>query len=86
MLKQDFIDMLCCPETRTSVVQVTEPLILKINDRIKKGLMKNRAGTLVAEPIDGGLLREDRQYLYPIRNDIPVMLIEEALPVKDLAS
>jgi uncharacterized protein YbaR (Trm112 family) len=86
MLNQDFIAILCCPETKSNVVLAGEPLLLKVNDAIRKGLMKNRAGVSVTEPIDGGLLREDGQYLYPIRKDIPVMLIEEALPVKELMS
>jgi uncharacterized protein YbaR (Trm112 family) len=86
MLKQDFVEMLCCPETRTSVTLAGAALIAAVNERIQKGQMKNRAGSPVSELIDGGLLREDCHYLYPIRNDIPVMLIEEALPVKELAS
>jgi uncharacterized protein YbaR (Trm112 family) len=26
-------------------------------------------------------VREDRKYLYPIRQDIPVMLVDEAIPL-----
>ena len=31
--------------------------------------------------IDGGLLREDGRILYPVREGIPILLIEEGLPV-----
>jgi uncharacterized protein YbaR (Trm112 family) len=31
--------------------------------------------------MNGGLIREDGKYLYPIRKDIPIMLIDEALPL-----
>jgi uncharacterized protein YbaR (Trm112 family) len=34
------------------------------------------------EPLDGGLIRGDRKMLYPIREDIPVMLIEEGIPLE----
>jgi uncharacterized protein YbaR (Trm112 family) len=30
--------------------------------------------------IDSGLVREDKRYVYPIRQDIPIMLIDEAIP------
>ncbi|MFA6600124.1 MAG: hypothetical protein WCU74_03800 [Candidatus Omnitrophota bacterium] len=84
MLDKSFVDILCCPETKENVSIAEEALIAKVNDRIRKGQMKNRAGAAVTEPIEAGLIREDRQYLYAVRNGIPVMLIDEALPVKDL--
>jgi uncharacterized protein YbaR (Trm112 family) len=31
----------------------------------------------------GGLVREDRQWLYPIVDDIPVMLVDEAISLAD---
>ena len=34
--------------------------------------------------MDGGLVREDRAFLYRIEDDIPIMLIDEAVPLKDL--
>ena len=37
-----------------------------------------------AEPLDGGLIRADRKMLYPIREDIPVMLIEEGIPLEGM--
>jgi simple sugar transport system substrate-binding protein len=55
-----------------------EALISTLNDRISKGELKNKSGQPVKEKLDGGLLRTDRKILYPIREDIPVMLIEEA--------
>ncbi len=33
------------------------------------------------EKIDGGLVREDGKCLYPIRGNIPIMLIDEAIPL-----
>jgi uncharacterized protein len=47
-------------------------------------MLKNKAGQSVKEPLDGGLLRADKKILYPIREDIPVMLIEEGIPVEGL--
>ena len=35
--------------------------------------------------MDGGLVREDGRYLYAIRNDIPIMLVEQAIPLEGIA-
>jgi uncharacterized protein YbaR (Trm112 family) len=38
----------------------------------------------VSEAIEAGLLREDGAYLYVVRDNIPVMLIGEAIPMAGL--
>ena len=40
----------------------------------------NRAGQLVEEKIEGGLIRADGKFLYPIRHNIPMMLVDEGIP------
>ncbi len=80
MVDKELLDILCCPETKQDLQLVEGETIKKINAKIKAGEIKNRGGEVVKEPIDAGLLREDRKYLYPIREDIPIMLIDEAIP------
>jgi uncharacterized protein len=81
MIDQELLDILVCPENKTPVKPAEEALIEKINAAIASGGVKNRGGEAVTEKIDGGLIREDGAYLYLIRDDIPVMLIDEALPL-----
>ena len=80
MISQDLLEILCCPETKENVALVDASLIAKINGKISSGGVKNREGQSVTEKIDGGLLRKDGKYIYPIREDIPIMLIGEAFP------
>ena len=75
------LKILCCPETHQAVSEADAALIAELNGRIDKGLLKNRAGAVVSDKLDGGLLRQDRQVLYPIRHRIPIMLVEEAIPL-----
>ena len=49
--------------------------------RAEAGTLVNRAGQPVREKMEAGLLRADGKALYPIREDIPVMLVEEAIPL-----
>jgi uncharacterized protein YbaR (Trm112 family) len=80
MVDQQLLDILCCPETKQSVAVIEQSVVDKINTHIGAGGLKNRAGEEVKEMIDSGLVREDMRYVYPIRQDIPIMLIGEAIP------
>ncbi len=83
MVDKELLDILCCPETKQDLVLVEESVIKRINAKIKDGTLKNRGGEIIKDPVDAGLLREDKKYLYPIREDIPIMLIDEAIPFEE---
>lgn len=85
MIDQDLLDILVCPENKTPVSVADDALINKANESIAAGTLTNRAGEKITEPIDSGLVREDRTYMYPVRDDIPIMLIDEAIPMELLA-
>jgi uncharacterized protein YbaR (Trm112 family) len=83
-IDKDLLSILCCPETKQDVALAPDSVIAGLNDRIVKGEVKNKAGQVVTERMDGGLLRADKKILYPIREDIPVMLIDEGIPMEGL--
>lgn len=85
MVDRELLDILVCPENKTPVALADEALVAKINAAIAARSLKNRGGETVEEAIDAGLVREDKVYLYPIRDDIPIMLIDEAIPLDQLA-
>lgn len=80
-MTEDLLKILCCPETHQSLTRADAGLIARLNEQIKASALKNRSGKPVAEAIDGGLVRDDRKFLYLIRGKIPVMLIDEAIPL-----
>lgn len=84
MVDQELLDILVCPENKTAVKLVGQEVIDRVNAAVKSGSLKNRAGEKVEEPIDAGLLRADGKYLYPVREDIPIMLIDEAIPMESV--
>jgi len=81
MIDPELLKILCCPETHQSVAAASADKIEKLNQQITSGSLKNHAGQPIKEKIDGGLVRADGKILYPIRQDIPVMLIDEAIPL-----
>lgn len=83
-IDQQLLDILACPETKEPVSVADDTLIAKFNAAIEAGTLKNRVGDIITEKIDGGLVRQDQKYLYPIRDDIPIMLIDEGIPLEQL--
>ena len=84
MIDQELLDILVCPETKEPVSIGSEELIEKINEKINEKTLLNRGNRVVTQTIDGGLIRNDQKFLYPIRENIPIMLIEEAIPLEGL--
>jgi uncharacterized protein YbaR (Trm112 family) len=80
MLSEELLSILCCPETKQDLTIADVSLIGKINQKIERRELKTRGGETIAQKIEGGLVRADKRYLYPVRGDIPVMLIDEAIP------
>lgn len=85
MIDQELLDILVCPETRQAVRLAGDDLVARINGAIEGGGVTNRAGEPVADPLDGGLVREDGGVLYPIRDGIPIMLLDEAIVLDELS-
>ena len=85
MIDQQLLDILACPETREAVSLADEALVASLNRKIEAGQLVNRAGEKVTEPISGGLVREDGRYLYAIRDGIPIMLVEQGIPLEGTA-
>ncbi len=80
------LNCLCCPETHQPLALADPALIGKLNDQLVAGKLRNRAGQPVAGRLDGGLLRQDGKFLYPIHGNLPVLLVDEAIPVAGLSA
>jgi uncharacterized protein YbaR (Trm112 family) len=79
MVDPKLLEILCCPETKQDVAPASADLVARLNQAIAAGSLKNKSGEVVKEKMEGGLLRADGQVLYPIRDDIPIMLIDESI-------
>ncbi len=84
MIDAQLLKILCCPETRQELAVAPDSVVALLNERIVSGELTNRGGQLVTVRLDGGLIRKDGTFLYPVRQNIPVMLIEEAVALQPL--
>lgn len=81
MVHPELLEILACPEDKTPVRLATAAELEALNARIRGGEVRNRGGEPVEEPVPEGLIREDGRFLYPVRDDIPIMLVEQAIPL-----
>lgn len=84
MLDPELLDILVCPETRTPLRMAGDDLLRALNRAVEGGTVRNRGGELLTDPVTAGLVREDGAVLYPIRDGIPIMLIDEAVAVDNI--
>lgn len=81
MISPELLKILVCPETRQELTLADASVVEKLNRAIRDGSVLNRGNEKVVEAVEGGLIRKDGRFLYPIRSGIPILLIEEALPL-----
>jgi uncharacterized protein YbaR (Trm112 family) len=84
MLVAEFMALLCCPENRTPLKQADEELVARLNAHVAAGQLRSRGGQVLSKRLDGALVRADGQIAYPIVDQIPVLLIDEGIPLKEI--
>ena len=73
------LEILCCPITRRPLNRVDEATLNQINAAISSGSVRNHGGAQLIEPLGGALVTGEGDLVYPVRNDIPVLLEEECI-------
>lgn len=73
------LQCLCCPETGQSVRLANKMELEALNRYIRFHSILNRAGQIITLPLEAALIREDGCIAYPIRDNIPILLVEEAI-------
>ena len=84
MISEELVNVLRCPLTRDKVQNAEEGLVDELNRLIAGQSLRTQTGTLIRAPLDGGLVRSDHKLLYPVRDGIPIMLTDEAIPLESL--
>ena len=86
MISEELLKIIVCPETKQELVLAEPEIIKEINSHIQNGTLKNRSGESMNEKLDGGLIqKDDRKYLYPIRDGIPVLLVYESILIDSIS-
>ncbi|MFT5432053.1 MAG: hypothetical protein ACI9OJ_002751 [Myxococcota bacterium] len=78
-INADLLAILVCPKSKRPLTVAPDKRVAKLNASIAKGGVRTVGGKTVERAVAGGLLTEDGTILYPIVDDIPVLLVDEGI-------
>lgn len=73
------LEILCCPVSKTPLGVLKTGKLDKLNAAIESGDALYVDGEKVKEPLQEGLITEDGKVIYPVQDDIPVLLEEKGI-------
>jgi len=84
-MDRKLLDLLVCPTTRQPLHLVDKTALLAVNQAIAGGTVLRADGSAHTAPLTAALVTHDRKTLYPVEDDIPVLLAEEAIASGQIA-
>jgi uncharacterized protein YbaR (Trm112 family) len=85
-MDKNAFETLACPVNHMPVRPAERELLVRLNRAVAAGRIRNQAGRMIETAIADGLVRQDGALLYPILDDIPVMLADEGIAMDQLAA
>jgi len=70
------LEILCCPVTKTPLMMLGEDKLAHLNTAIATGDVLYVGGEEVKDPLTEALISDDMKVIYPVQDDIPVLLEE----------
>jgi uncharacterized protein len=85
-LDRAVLDILCCPLTHMPLEKLAPEHLARLNESIAAGAVRNESRQVLAEPLAGALVTRDGKLAYPIRDGIPVLLIDQGIVLSQCES
>ena len=73
------LEILCCPVSKTALVRLPADKLKKLNAAIAAGTAQHVHGEPVTGELREGLMTEDGRVIYPVVDDIPILLEEKGI-------
>jgi len=78
------LEILCCPVSKTPLTRLPASRLKKLNDAISAGAVQYVRGEAVADPLREALITEDSKVIYPVIDEIPILLEERGIGTTQL--
>jgi uncharacterized protein YbaR (Trm112 family) len=73
------LEILCCPVSKTPLKALGANQLDRLNKAIKNGEALYIDNEKVTEPLQEGLITEDGKVVYPVQDNIPILLEEKGI-------
>lgn len=70
------LEILCCPVSKTPLIMLGKDKLAQLNTAIAVGDVLYVGGEMVKDPLAEALISDDMKVIYPVRDDIPILLEE----------
>ena len=79
MIDRKLVEILRCPASREPVSVLPKDRLRTLNAAIEAGELKHADGRPVEQKLEAGLVTADGKRVYPVRDGIPIMLVDEGI-------
>ena len=73
------LDIVCCPVTHQPLAPLAASELARLNRLIERQEIRNRDGEVVETALEQALATRDGRLAYPVRDGIPVLLVEQGI-------
>ena len=83
-MDQALLDIPCDPVSKTPLIALDKADLGKLNEAIAGGDVVTVEGEPVPSALEAALITEDRRVIYPIEDDIPILLADRGIGTTQL--